>query len=339
MLRWFVNLFLVAGVASVCAQDAPSYLLPGRLGAGQSLWTQEANAGKWHSQSVGLVDVQHAATTLLSGAECVSNRIAGSWTITDAGVATLLANAGGKRRMAGQGSWTLVAQFEDADDAGVVRRTRLVAAVGRSVRLSPTWGLRLALHGGRGSSRWGQTGIWDSQYVANPLDPASAPSGETPLPGARSYLEGGFELALTAPTAQVAYRALHVPSNQSLLEGSEDPYTTRHSFLGTVRTAVADQVEATGWVEFETQGGARLFTVGAAGAWTFGEDSYFTGFQSATVISGGAVYRSTGHLSPLLHVAWKRRYIAWFAPDIPMGAPEGRAAAAGLQLGLRARIN
>lgn len=339
MLRWFVNLLLVACAATAGAQDAPSYLLPGRLAAGQSLWTQGPSAGQWHSQSVGLVDVQHTATTLLSGAECVSNRIVGSWTITDAGVATLLANAGGKRRMAGQGSWTLVAQFEDADDAGVVRRTRLVAALGRSVQLSPTWGMRLALHGGRGSSRWGGTGIWDSQYMANPLDPASAASGETMLADARSYLEGGFELALTAPAAQIGYRLLHVPSNQSLLEGSEDPYTSRHSFLGTARTSVADQVEVSGWAEFETQGSARLFTVGAVGAWTFGEDSYFTGFQSATVVSGGAVYRSTGHLSPLVHVAWKRRYIFWFAPDIPVGAPEGRAAASGLQLGLQARIN
>lgn len=335
MLRWFVNLTLLVCVATAVAQDAPSYLLPGRLGAGQTLWTHDANAGKWHSQSIGLIDVQYAATTLLSGAECVTNRIAGSWTITDAGVATLLANAGGKRRIAGQGSWTVVGLFEDADDAGVVRRTRFVAAVGRTVQLSPTWGLRLALHGGRGSRRWGEQGIWDSQYVANPLDPASAGSGETPVLGVRSYLEGGFELGLIAPTVKLSYRLLHVPSNQSLLDASEDPYSSRHSFLGTVRKSVADQVEATGWAEFETQGGARLFTVGAAGAWTFGEDSYYTGFKAATLVSGGLVYRSTGHLSPLMHVAWKRRYMVWVAPDIPVGA---RAAASGLHIGLRARL-
>lgn len=338
MLRWFVNTLCLLAFATAAAQDAPSYHLPGRLGAGTTQWTQRPVAGKWHAQSVGLVDVQYASTTLLSGAVCVTNRIAGSWTITDAGLSNLLNKGRGTRRMAGQGEWTLMAQFEDSDEAGVLQRTRLTAALARSVQVSPTWGLRLAFHAGWGARRWGMQGIWDSQYVANPVDPGSAASGEAVYAGSRSYFEGGFELGAVAPRAAIAYRLLHVPANQSLLDGSSDPYTSRHSVLATTRFPVADGVEATGWAEIEMQGGARMLTVGAAGVWTFGEDSYFTGARAATVVSGGLTYRTTGHLSPLLHVAWKRRWVVWLAPDVPVTAPQSRAAASGLHLGLRAHI-
>ncbi len=338
MLRWFVNALCCLAFATAGAQDAPSYHLPGRLGAGTTQWTHRPVAGKWNRQSVGLVDVQYVSTTLLSGAVCVTNRIAGSWTLTDAGLSNLLNRGSGTRRATGRGEWTVVAQFEDSDEAGVLQRTRLTTALARSVQLSPTWGVRLALHAGRGARRWGSQGIWDSQYVANPVDPASAASGETAYTDSRSYFEGGFELGAVAPRAAVSYRWLHVPANQSLLAESSDPYTIRHSVLGTTHWAATDNVEAKGWAEIEVQGGARLLTIGAAGAWTFGEDSYFTGMRAATVVSGGLTYRTTGHLSPLLHVAWKRRWVVWVAPDIPLAAPDGRAAAGGLHLGLRAHI-
>ena len=334
MLRWFANASLLLVATSAWAQDAPSYLLPGRLGAGATLWTHDQIAGKWKGASTGLVDVQYASTTLLSGAQCVTNRLAGSWTLTDAGLNSLL----GRRRAFGQGEWTVMGQIEDANEADVLQRTRLVFALGRTVRLSPDWGMRVALHGGKGWRRWNATGIWDSQYLANPVDPASAASGETPLADARSYFEGGFEVGLNGTHARWSYRWLHLPTNQGLLIGSADPYPIRHSFLATTRYELAERVEGTGWAAFETQGGARLLTLGAAAAWTFGEDSYITGFNAATVVSAGLVYRSTGHLSPLVHVAWKRRWIVWLAPDMAVGTPDGRAAAGGMQLGLRARI-
>lgn len=332
MLRWFANALLLLVATAATAQDAPSYLLPGRLGAGATLWAHDAVVGKWHGQSTGLVDVQYASVTLLSGAQCTTNRLAGSWTLTDAGLNILLG-----RRDGGQGEWTLMGQIEDSNEADVLQRTRLTFALGRSVRLSPAWGLRLALHGGKGWRRWMADGIWDSQYLLNPVDPASAASGEIELTDAQSYLEGGFELGLNGAHSRLSYRWLHLPTNQSLLD-ARDPYTVRHSFLATTRHEVQQDLEATGWAAFETQGGARLLTLGAAAAMAFGEDSQITGHLAATVVSAGLVYRSTGHLSPLVHVAWKRRWIVWLAPDVAIGAPDGRAAAGGMQLGLRARI-
>ena len=335
MSRWFANVLLLLVAASATAQDAPSYLLPGRLGAGATLWAHDAVVGKWHGQSTGLVDVQYASVTLLSGATCTTNRLAGSWTLTDAGLNTLLGRRGG-----GRGTWTLMGQIEDHNEADVLQRTRLTFALGRSVQLNPSWEMRLALHGGKGWRRWMADGIWDSQYLANPVDPASAASGEIELTDSRSYFEGGFELGLNGAHSRLAYRWLHLPSNQSLLghDGALDPYTVRHSFLATTRHEVQQDLEATGWAAFETQGGARLLTLGAAAAWAFGEDSQITGHHAATVVSAGLVYRSTGHLSPLVHVAWKRRWIVWLAPDVAVGTPDGRAASGGMQLGLRARI-
>lgn len=338
MLRWFANALLLLAATAGAAQDAPSYLLPGRLGAGATLWTHDAVNGTWKGPSTGLVDVQYASATLLSGAVCATNRLAGSWTLTDAGLRAL---AGGRRRgPAGAGEWTVMGQIEDATEAGVLQRTRLTFALGRTVRLSRDWGLRLALHGGRGWRRWMADGIWDSQYLANPADPAAAASGETEFTDSRAYLEGGFEIGLNGATSRLSYRWLNLPANQTLLDhaGAVDAYTVRHAFLATTRRALADHLEGTAWAGFETQGGARLVTVGAAGAWAFGEDSQVTGFQAATVFSAGLVYRSTGHLSPLVHVAWKRRWIVWLAPDVAVGSPDGRAAAGGMQLGLRARI-
>lgn len=322
------------------AQDAPSPLLPGRLEGGGTLWTHDELVGRWHAQSTGLIDLNYASTTLLSGATCETNRLEGSWSLTDAGLNSLLNEMGIRRGRSGQGIWTISGQIEDVNEADVLQRTRLTFAMARSVQLSPAWKLRMALHGGKGWRRWMGNGIWDSQYLANPVDPASAPSGEFEISEARSYMEGGFELGLSGATTRLSYRMLHLPFNQSLLQhlDASDPYAIRHSLLVSTRQPITDFFESTGWVLTEFQAGARLLSVGAAAAWTFGEDSYFTGFRSATVVSGGLVYRTTGHLNPLVHIAFKRKWMAWFAPQVPIGTPDGRASAGGMQFGLRTRI-
>jgi hypothetical protein len=341
MLRLYASLLALALSSVSWAQDAPSYLLPGRLEAGNTLWTHDLAAGTWSSQTAGLIDLQYQSTTLLSGSECITNRMAGSWIVTDAGLSNILSAAGMRRRMSSaRGQWMVMGQLEDGNDAGVIQRTRLTLALGRSIQVSPNLNLRLAFHAGKGWRRWTGGGIWDSQYLSNPVDPAAANSGESVLLDSRSYAEGGFELGASTASTRLSYRILHLPSNQSLLNqsNSDDRYTSRHSLLASTRHALQDGIEGLGWVAFEYQGGAKLMTAGVAAAWTMGEDSYFTGFKSATVVSGGLIYRTTGHLSPMVHVAWKRQWILWLAPDLPVRPPNGRAAESGMQLGLRAII-
>ena len=338
MSRWYANpalrmvwVVVIFGgtlpVQVVAAQDASSNLIPARLGAGQAIWTAAGNPINQRAEATLLFDLYHQNIQQgMTSGGFQTSRMQVSWSQPE-------------RKGTSGTSYGLVGMIEDDREADVLQRLRLQCAGFKRIRIGSRAFLTGALQLGYGQRNWRNAGIWDSQYLLNPVHPELESSGEYVYRDRKHYLEMGGELTYQTPEWSIAYRVLHAPVDQGFFRYSADRYAARQSLMAAWRKDMTwknTAFQSLLWSEIERQSGAMLFTTGVMVERSFGVDSRITGNRSATVVALGMVYRSTGQLAPILSTTLHRRWTVWLAPDWNIGL---QRAATGWSAGFRGQLS
>ena len=332
MSRLFVDLRhgALALLLSFCSlsmqgQDALSCLIPARWSAGQAVSARALSGFQQSLLPKLTVDLSHRNIDLgLVNSPFQTSRLHLTYAIPE--------RSGG-----GEAGWT--GQLEDDREGESLQRPRIVAGAYKKVRLAKNRFFSAALHLGYGRRTWRNNGIWDSQYLLNPVAPELAESGESSAMGAVNYLETGIELGYQTLQFSAVYRALHAPVNQGFFRYSTDPFALRHTVLLSRQQEIRGMsfpLRNLSWLEMERQAGAQLLSIGTMLTMSIGEDSKFTELKSATHIGLGAIYRSTGQLAPVVSCQFERNWTCWIAPEMAVGLTSIRS---GWNAGMRVHLN
>lgn len=167
-------------------------------------------------------------------------------------------------------------------------------------------------------------GIWESQYLLNPLDPASAPSGEISrtnfarvVPDLAGHL--GFS---SSRKGQILYAFHHLPFDLSMLYGDRRGANLHHQLMAQKRgatTFVGLPFDWTARLIAQRQSGGQFFAASTWASFAFREESVYTDFARTPKILLGLTLTSTGSLSPILGLDWKELGSLWIAHAAPLG--------------------
>ena len=291
------------------AQDAIAPLVPARWVAGQSLATERSGRlSGVQSEFLG-IDLYHRNVDQgISSGGFETSRLHATWNIP-------------KRRSVGE-SFALTGTIEDDREGNALQRFRIVLGGFSKIRVDNDRFIVGGVRIGYGQRNWLNQGIWDSQYLANPAQPALAESGEGRMENTNGYLETGLELGMMSSRWTVAYAMQNAPVDQGFYAYTADPYTTQHRILLAHRTEFqmgSIPFKSLSWLEWQRQGPTSFGTVGTSLEFQIGEDSRLTELKSASAIGAGVLYRTTGQLSPLVSCNFLRKYTVWLAPDWGVG--------------------
>ena len=302
---------ILAGVLFLCsarmqAQDALSCLVPARFGSGQAIWTAQGQAIRLQQNPALTFDLYHRQVDQgLQNSQFQNSRLQATWSVPS--------TRGFKGTASG-----ITGLIEDDREGAALQRFRLLVGGFKKIKIAESSHLTGAVQLGYGLRTWRNQGIWDSQYLINPIQPELAESGESFLQTSQHYLEAGTELTFQTAAWSVAYRVLHAPVDQGFFRYSKDPYALRHSALASWRKALnwsGMTLQGMLWSEIERHGGAMALSTGGMLEHSFGQESRLTDFKSATAVALGLVYRHTGQLAPLVSVRFQRRWTCWIAPE------------------------
>ena len=337
MSPWFDNILrrrsvllcgvLILGSPCVQSQDALSCLIPARFGSGQAIWTAQGQTIRLQQAPSLTFDLYHRNVDQgVPNSQFKNSRLQVNWTVPS------------KRGSKGTASG-ITGLLEDDREGQALQRFRLLVGGFKKIRIGQTSHLTGAIQLGYGLRTWRNQGLWDSQYMSNPVEPALAESGESILQNNQHYLEAGTELTFQTTAWSAAYRVLHAPVDQGFFKYSKDPYALRHSALVAWRPAIPLRntvMQGLVWSEIERHGGAMALSTGAMVEQTFGQDSRLTDLKSATAVALGLVYRHTGQLAPIVSVRFQRRWTCWLAPDWRVGSA---GISTGWSAGFRSQIS
>jgi len=333
MSRWFGNIQHGAAavvVALACStsmqgQDALSCLIPARWATGQAISAPSSQGFQRSLVPKLTVDLSHRNIDLgLVNTPFQTSRLHVNYAIPE---------------RSGNGEVGWMGQIEDDREGESLQRLRIVAGAYKKVKLDRNRYFSAALQLGYGRRAWRNSGLWDSQFLQNPVAPELAESGESSAIGATNYLETGIELGFQSLQFTAVYRALHAPVDQGFFRYTEDPYALRHTVMLSRHQEILGAsfpMRNLSWLEMERQAGAQLLSLGTMFTVSVGEDSQFTDLKSATRIGLGAVYRSTGQIAPVLSCQFERRWTCWVAPEMAVGINSIRS---GWNAGMRVQLN
>lgn len=322
---------LLTGLFVLCntnaqSQDALSCLVPARMGSGQAIWTAEGQAFRLQQAPSLTFDLYHRKVEQgLPDSQFKNSRLQATWSVPS------------KRGFKGTASG-ITGLVEDDREGQALQRFRLLIGGFKKIKIAQASHLTGAIQLGYGLRTWRNQGIWDSQYLINPVQPELAESGEGILQNNQHYLEAGTELTFQTYAWSVAYRVLHAPVDQGFFRYSKDPYALRHSALVSWRKVLHVRnatMQGLLWSEIERHGGAMALSTGAMLEQTFGQDSRLTDFKSATAVALGLIYRHTGQLAPIVSVRFQRRWTCWLAPEWSVTA---QGISTGWSAGFRSQI-
>jgi hypothetical protein len=303
---WAAGLLLAAcgtGMWSTgSAQDAPVFQLAGRHAAHQPMWSTGGPRLDLSLKPTISASLQYRqANTGITG---------GSFTTSQAHLAY----------QPGRKPWRFSLRIADDREADVLQRLNIMAGGAYRVRLASDLHFVAGFVLGYGQRTWRNRGVWDDQYVNNPIDPAAGLTNEVTINGARSHhFDAGISCRIDSKHSTTAYRLLHAPADQGFLRNGSDRMDLRHSLIyvysGKLELS-AFTLPFRAWAEIERQSGAMRGSVGGWVEWTFGQDSRLTGFQSASIIVVGCSADASGLLSPILGTTIDRQWTIWASPDI-----------------------
>ncbi|MDA0913477.1 MAG: hypothetical protein O3B11_06575 [Bacteroidetes bacterium] len=304
MIMCFVHV-----VSSFHAQDAISCLVPARWAGGQSVISHYSTTQNRHQLSSLTFDLQHRK---------VDQGIANSaFETSKIQIYSVLPDRNGYG-----GSHVIFGTIEHDVEGEFLKRFRAVTGAFKRIALTHDTFVSGGIHLGYGMRTWRNLGVWDSQYLLNPITPELEESGENILLDQKHYLESGVEIGYQSSLFGISYRAVHAPVNQSLFRYQKDPYAFRHTVLALGQFDIEtsrNTWKCVVWGEFERQSGAQLFSMGSLLQYGLGYDTRLSDAGSSTLIGIGAVYRNTGQIAPIFSCQFQRQWTCWIAPDVAVG--------------------
>ncbi len=308
-------------------QDAASSLMPARMGSGQAIWAAGGGLANRSNSPAMLFDLVHQQVNQGVGEDGFqTSRLQLSWHFPE------------KHGNPGEATGILCL-IEDDKEGTALQRFRLLAGGFKRIQINRSDFLTGAIQLGFGQRIWKNQGVWDSQYLLNPVQPLTEESGEALFQDRATHFEVGGELTYQAKNWTAAYRLLHAPVNQGFFRHSKDAYAIRHTVLASWYSDFKWQntlFRSLCWTEIERQGTAMLWSTGAMLEREFGEDSRFTDNRSSTIVALGLVYRNTGQLAPIMSIRFQRRWTCWVAPEWSIGA---QSINSGWSAGIRGQLS
>lgn len=153
-------------------------------------------------------------------------------------------------------------------------------------------------------------GVWESQFLLNPLDPTSVPSGETSWRDFQRIapdFAGHIGLS-TAGQGAWLYSFRHLPFDLALLYGYSQPANLHHSLTYRRSGQVSPKDLTIRWTaEFvaQRQAGGQSFQLNAWGQIAFRPASVHTGLERPPRVLVGAQMASHGLLTPVVGMIWR----------------------------------
>lgn len=153
-------------------------------------------------------------------------------------------------------------------------------------------------------------GIWESQFLLNPLNPASVPSGEVSWRDFQRVAPdfGGHIGLTTVGKGAWLYSFRHLPFDMSLLYGSSQRANLYHSLTyrqgGVVSTGDLN-VQWTAEFVAQRQAGGQSLQLNTWGQFAFRPASVYTGLERPPRALLGFQVVSHGLLTPAIGLVWR----------------------------------